>query len=170
MKSLCRVGAMCVTLALIGIASAPAEENKPVKGLAAYAELIENKDKVLEIRLTLKNVSDKPLAVCVWLGQRSVEIVWTGPDGKPRESNAYEWLKAVRLRNVTADDFVTLKPGEKLVIGPRGRDSTLKLEGIEPGKHQVKLTYKSTQDGKALGVVGEWTGSVTADPVKAEVK
>lgn len=143
----------------------PATQGKPVDGLMAKAEVVSG-----EIRLTLKNVSRKPLAVCTWLGQRCIEVSWTGPDGKARESNHYDWLKAVRLRNITADDFVTLKPGASIVIGPKGKDSNLKLEGAEAGTHRVTISYKNIQDGKAQAVRDVWTGKATANEVTVTVK
>lgn len=158
-------GTIALILVLTFGPATTAKEGEPVNGLAAKAELVSD-----AIRLTLKNVSDKPLAVCTWLGQHCIEVSWTGPDGKPRESNHYDWLKAVRLRNITADDFVTLKPGESIVIGPRGKDSDFKLEGAEAGKHRVTISYKNTRDGKAQAVQNVWTGKVTAKEMTVTVK
>jgi hypothetical protein len=154
-----------IVTVLAFVSATTAKEGEAVKGLAAKAEVVSD-----GIRLTLKNVSDKPLAVCTWLGQQCIEVSWIGPDGKPRESHHYDWLKAVRLRNITADDFVTLKPGESIVIGPRGKDSDLKREGADAGKHRVTISYRNVQDGKAHAVQNVWTGKVTAKEVTVAVK
>jgi hypothetical protein len=143
----------------------PATGAKPVNGLKATASVVSN-----EIRLTLQNVSNKPLAICTWLGQRSIEVKWVGPNGKLQESHHYDWLKAVRLRNITADDFVTLKPGESIIVGPKGKDSNLKLEGAATGVHRVTVSYENIQDGKGQGVRNVWTGKVTANEVTLTIK
>lgn len=143
----------------------PANEGKAVNGLKATADIVSG-----EVRLTLKNVSNKPLAICTWLGQRCIEVSWIGPDGKPRESRHYDWLNAVRLRNITAEDFVTLKPGDAIVIGPKGKDSHLKLEGAVAGIHRVKVGYQNNQDGKGQGIRYAWTGKVTANEVTLTIK
>lgn len=138
---------------------------KPVNGLAAKADLVEG-----EIRLTLKNVSDKPMRLCTWIGQRCIDVNWIGPDGKPRESKHYEWMTRARIRGVTGEDFITLKPGQSLVFGPQGKDSNLTLPDPEPGKHAVKLSFKNTQDGKQFKLEGVWTGSVSANEITLNLK
>ncbi len=143
----------------------PAIDGKPVNGLKATTSVVSD-----EIRLTLKNVSNKPLAICTWLGQRCIEVKWIGPDGKPRDSHHYDWLKAVRLRNITADDFVTLKPGESIVVGPKGKDTNLKREDAAVGAHRITLSYENIQDGKGQGIRNVWTGKVIANEVTLTIK
>lgn len=146
-----------------------AKEGDAVKGLKATADA-KVKDGAIEVTLTLTNESDKPITVCTWIGMRAIDVKWVGPDGKPRESLHYEWMKAARIRNVIAEDFVAIEPGKSLVYGPHGKDSVLQIKDAEKGMHKLTLSFESKQDGKAQGRDGAWIGKVTAAEVAVNVK
>jgi len=93
------------------------EGGKEVKGLVALAELVEQPAKGLfEVRLSLKNVSDKAITICYcpYLSQNQVQ--WIGPDGKMRTSKHNNWPPSNFI--LTKDYFVGIQPGEVRHIVP----------------------------------------------------
>jgi hypothetical protein len=143
---------------------------KPADGLAARAEVVKQ-DKGFAVRFSLKNVSDKPLKVCDYVGNRPLQVEWIGPDGKKRESKHYDWLKAVRLRPVSEENFVTLQPGGVLFLAAQfGKDQGIRFEDAGPGEHKVTVGYVNQEDGKPFQLKDVWTGLVTAAAVVVTVK
>lgn len=151
---------------------------KSLGGLVARAEAFKQGDAV-EVRLSLKNISDKPLAVCKHVGQRPIQITWIGPDDKKNRSHHYDWLARVRLRPPSKEDFVTIPPGGIRYFGPRnGYNGILfasQNEGpgsnvAKPGKHTVTVSYTTEISGKRFGIDKSWTGTVTSKPVLFTVK
>jgi hypothetical protein len=137
---------------------------KPVDGLAARAEVVKEGG-VPVVRFALKNVSDKPVTVCDYVGQRPLSVKWVGPDGKEIESDHYEWLKAARLRPVAATNFVTIPPGGVLPFGPGIRGGEIRLDAAPKGESKLTVSYTNRENGEAFGLKGVWTGIVTSAEV-----
>jgi hypothetical protein len=154
-----------------GKAPAPLpREGKQVKGLVALAEVVGAPGKgPFEVRLTLKNVSDRPITVCdcLELG-RQVQARWTGPDGKERASKHNHYPGSNYL--LGKRHFVVIPPGETRRIVPTVRFHTAatapgpdgpadrklgRLEVLdrmvlahrsnlaEPGEHRVTVSFTS---------------------------
>src|SRR5262245_34722393 len=100
------VVAVLMPLLLLGGRQGWGEEpsGKPVRGLVARLEVLEQ-GKTGVLRFHLKNVSDKPVTVFDWPGDRSLKVDWTGPDGKKREVGLYQWLDSVRLAPPDKDNY-----------------------------------------------------------------
>ncbi len=154
---------------------------KAVGGLVARAELVEHKGgavKSWEVRLSLKNASDKPVVVFDFVGARPLVVDWTGPDGEKRESLHYEWLKAARLRRPDKTNFATIPPGGVHFIGSEGggqgllfrADEAPNVNLVTPGKHKIAVSYRSEEDGKRFGIKDAWTGTAAANEVEIAVK
>lgn len=156
---------------------------KPVDGLTLRAELIihkgGNSPAYFQIRISLKNVSDKPVTLCNYVGNKPLQVAWTGPDGKPRMSSHYAWLALARLRAVSEQNFATLQPGDVLFLGPRSNHSGIFFQPAstqpranvpEAGKHTVVVSFKNAEAGKKFGLKGVWTGVVSANAVTFTVK
>jgi hypothetical protein len=163
----------------------PQKGGKPVNGLVAVAELEEQADGWVEIKLSLKNVSDKAITTgyysfpC-WLDPkvRHVRVEWTGPDGKKRESKHDDFPPA-NNQPVRKSDFVTIEPGKTLAIRPvvRFHPASLKPEGDEPkdkwrvanaaeaGGHRVMVSFSNTYTKYARGGGG---GRPPSDFVEVE--
>jgi hypothetical protein len=122
-----------------------------VKGLVALAKIVEKPDQGLfEVRLSLKNVSDKAITVCDCLHLASqVQVQWLGPDGKlhPSKHNNYPPSNFLLNKNY----FVGIAPGEMRPIVPTIRFHTI------PGKPgtvdvsvQRKLGYWEALDSMVI--------------------
>lgn len=149
-----------------GRAQVPA--SKPVNGLVARAEVFKSGDAA--VWFSLKNVSDKPVMICNYLGNRPLSVEWTGPDGKKRESKHYAFLAAVLLQPLSKDDFLTIPPGGVLFLGPGGRPAPIRFEDAEAGEHKVTVGFTNKEDGKQFKLPGVWTGKVEAPAVTFQVK
>ena len=147
---------------------------KPVNGLAAWAGVFDSSGN-FQVRFGLKNVTDKPIVVCDFLGNKPLEVQWTGPDGKNLKSQHYDWLNAVPTVELKSD-FVTIPPGGVRFIGPRGKltgilflSSSLRpvpFKDVAPiGKNRVTVRYTNNDNGKKFGLENVWTGTVTANEV-----
>jgi hypothetical protein len=138
---------------------------KEVNGLVAQAEV------VLEggahtVRFRLRNVSDKPIIVCNYLGNRPLKVNWVGPDGKEIESMHYDWLKTARLKRIGAQNFVAIAPGGILALGPRGGDlDSLVFDNAPKGESKVTVSFVNGTNGDEFKIKGVWTGTVTANEV-----
>lgn len=138
---------------------------KEVNGLVARAEVV-NERGTISVHFVLKNVSDKPITVCTWIGGRQMEVKWIGPDGKSIESPHYDWMKAARIRALIKDDFVAIQPGAVLEFGPRGAsDNGFTFQWPE-GESKITISYVNKADGKNFGLEGVWTGTVTSNEVR----
>jgi len=143
---------------------------KAVDGLAARAEVLKQ-EKGFAVRFSLKNVSDKPLKVCDFVGNYPLQVEWIGPDGKKRESKHYDWLKAVRLRPVSEENFITLEPGGVLFLSATfSKEQGIPFEDAGTGEHKVTVSYVNKEDGKQFKLKDVWTGTVSAPEVKITVK
>src|SRR5262249_19578441 len=123
-----------------------------------------------EVRFTLKNVTDKPIVICDYVGNRPLGVDWTGPDGKKRESPHYDWLKAVRLRPLSKENFVTIPPGGVVAVGLEIKGPGIAFPMAGSGKHKLTVRYTNKEDGKAFGLKDVWTGTVAAPEVTVTVK
>lgn len=144
-----------------------------VGGLSARAEVVSAGEGVPpSLRFSLRNVSDKPVTVCTWVGLQPLKVKWVGPDGKEIESKHYEWLKAARLRPAGPEDFVTLQPGGVVHIG----SSTNRFApGIQfpmapAGENSVTLSFEIAPPAGEKAIADAWAGRVTAPAVKFTVK
>jgi hypothetical protein len=161
------------------------EGGKPVNGLVASAEVIEHnpaKDPPYrEVRFTLKNVSDKPITICDYVGNQPLKVEWIGPDGKAMKSDHYGWLRYSRIASLMEKNFVTIPAGGVRRIGPQGEgtgiifqptpEKPLRFGNVTtPGKHRVTVNYTSIEAGKTFNLQGVWTGTVTANEVILNVK
>lgn len=142
---------------------------KPANGLVARAE-IEMRGNVPSIKVSVKNVSDKAILISTYLGNRTLQLDWTGPDGKKREKDLYEFLQRVKLRPMNETDFATVPPGGVAQVGPGGAGAAIVLENAEPGEHKIKLTYTNKEDGKQFGLKNVWTGTAITNELTVTVK
>lgn len=140
------------------------EGGKEVKGLVGRSEIVKQGGQTL-VRFALKNVGDKPITICTWIGGRQMEVKWTGPDGKAIESDHYEWMKAARIRGLTKEDFATIPPGGVQFFGPRGATDNGFAFKLPEGESKITLSYTNKEDGKQFKVEGVWTGTVTANEI-----
>jgi hypothetical protein len=153
---------------------------KAVKGLAARAELVTSKlpsgEAIHEVRYSLKNVTDKPIIVCDYVGGRPLAVDWTGPDGTKLKSTHYEWLALAFLGPLSAEHFVTLPAGAVRSIGPRSkangvffqpasRPASRDLNTAAAGEHTITLSFTNAETGKDFKLMGVWTGTAAANPV-----
>jgi RNA polymerase sigma factor (sigma-70 family) len=154
---------------------------KPVKGIVALARLVEKPAKgstSFEVRLSLKNVSTKPITVCAWVGYQPLKVRWLGPDGKMRKSKHYDWLAFVDLAALSKDNgFVTIPPGgvrfitpEILFHPPTEKPVPGFGNAAQVGKHRVTVTFTNNEDGKQFGLQNVWTGTVIAKEITFRVK
>jgi hypothetical protein len=143
---------------------------KAVAGLVVRAEVV-TRGPQQSIRLSVKNVSDRPIVLCNYAGNRVVEMDWIGQDGQRRTQDLYEFLKRARLRPLSEQDFQTLQPGAVAQVGPGGRfGGGIVLEKPGPGEHRVTLRYVNKEDGKQFGLKDVWTGTAVANEVTITVK
>ena len=137
---------------------------KEVNGLVARAEAVKEGGRTI-VRVALKNVTDKPITICTWIGNRSLEVKWIGPDGKPIESKHYDWMKAARIRGLAKEDFVAIPAGGVLFMGARGAtDNGIAFE-LPEGESKITISYVNKSDGKEFKIDGVWTGTVTANEI-----
>jgi hypothetical protein len=161
------------------------EAGQPVHGLLASAEAVEEKPEkgppYFEVRFRLKNVSDKPITICDYVGNQPLKVQWIGPDGKTHKSDHYGWLRYADIRGPTEKAFVTIPAGGVRRIGPEGEDSGIIFQPTpekpqrfgnvtRPGKQRVTVSYVNTEEGKEFGLQNVWTGTVTAKEVVFTVK
>jgi hypothetical protein len=161
------------------------EWGKPVNGLIASAEAVEqmavNEPPFFEVRFTLKNVSDKPLTICDYVGNQPLKVQWIGPDGKTLKSDHYGWLRYADIAGLTEKNFVTIPAGGVRRIGPEGEKSGIIFQQTpekplgfgnvtRPGKHRVTISYVNMEDGKPFNLQNVWTGTVTANEIAFTVK
>jgi hypothetical protein len=163
---------------------AEAKGGKAVNGLVASAEVVEQKPAkappYLEVLFTLKNVSDKAITICDYVGNHPLKVEWIGPDGKTLRSDHYGWLRAARIASLSEKNFVTISAGGVRRIGPKGEGSGIIFQPYPddprfgnvttPGKHRVTVSYTNTEDGKKFNQQNVWTGTVTANEVVCTVK
>lgn len=159
---------------------AKVEGGKPVNGIVARAELLESPNS-FKIRFSLKNVTEKPITVCDYVGIQPLQVQWIGPDEKKLDSKHYHWLRAADLAVLTDRNFVTIQPGGIRFMGPRGEGSDIlfltaadKGTGFDNvaqvGMHRVTVGYVNKDDGKKFGLESVWTGTVTANDLAFSVK
>jgi hypothetical protein len=176
-------GAALVTFTTTGFA--PREGPRPVNGLVAFAEVVEQTPPkapaYFEVRFRLKNTSDKPITICDYVGNRPLEVRWTGPDGKTLKSTHYDWLRAADIAGLSAKNFVTIPPGGIRRLGPQGENSGIVFQPVPEkpfrfgnvaalGQHRLVVSYVNREDGRKFKLENVWTGSVTADEVTFLVK
>jgi hypothetical protein len=153
---------------------------KPVDGIAARAEVVTtkpaNSPAIHEVRCSVKNVTDKPIIVCDYVGGRPLTVDWTGPDGEKLKSTHYEWLALAFVGPVKEENFVTLPAGAVRFIGPRSkangvyfqpntRPASRDLNTAAAGKHTVTIGFTNAETGKDFKLMGVWTGTAAANPV-----
>lgn len=158
---------------------------KPVNGLQARAELIEQAvaggPTFYEVRLSVKNVSDKPIILFDYTGAQPFKVEWTGPAGKQHESKHYEWLKRSDIAAANESNVIKLLPDTIHFIGPQSRDSGVYFQSqsdrpavnenvAEPGEHKIVLSYTNQEDKPVAGVTGVWVGTVPANEITFTVK
>jgi hypothetical protein len=123
---------------------------KVVGGLVALAELVEQPGRgSFEVRLSLKNVSDKPITVCDCLHFCSqVQVQWTGPDGKRRTSKHNNYPGSNFLLN--KGYFVGIPPGGTRRIAPTIRFHTAAAKPGPDGPVDRTLGYFEQLDRMGL--------------------
>jgi hypothetical protein len=178
------------------------KDGKAVNGVVASAEVAEQKPvkepPYFEVHFKLKNVSDKPITICDYVGNHPLKVEWIGPDGKTLKSDHYGWLRAARIASLSEKNFVTIPAGGVRRIGPQGDFVTTptgevrrinpkgEASGIifqptpekplrfgnvtTPGKHRVTVSYVNNEDGKKFNQQNVWTGTVTANDIILNVK
>src|SRR5712692_7861550 len=102
------------------------KSGKAVNGLVASAEVVEKKPPkappYLEVRFSLKNITDKPITICDYVGNQPLKVQLIGPDGKTLKSDHYGWLRYADILGLTEKNFVTIPGGGVRNIGPQGED------------------------------------------------
>ena len=137
---------------------------KEVNGLVGRAEIVNDGGRT-GVRFALKNVSNKPMTICTWVGGRPLSVRWTSPDGTALESTHYDWLRAANIRGLTKEDFITIKPGEVHFIGPYTQSHEIFTFKPPEGESKVVVSYVNDAHGKQFEIDGVWTGTVTANDV-----
>ncbi len=137
---------------------------KEVNGLVARAEAVKEGGQWI-VRFSLKNVSDKPITICAWIGGRHLEVKWIGPDGKAIESKIYDWMKAARIRGLAREDFVTIAPGGVIFIGAHGIAHNGIAFDLPEGESKITISYVNKADGKEFKIGGVWTGKATSNEI-----
>ena len=158
---------------------------KAVNGLVASAEVVEQKPAkdppYFEVQFSLKNVSDKPITICDYVGNHPLKVEWIGPDGKTLRSGHYGWLRAAFIAPLSKKNYVTIPAGDVRRIDPQGDTSGIVFQPIPekplrfgnvttPGKHRVTVSYTNMEDGKKFNQQNVWTGTVTTNEVVFTVK
>jgi hypothetical protein len=158
---------------------------KPVKGLQARAELFENAvaggPTFYEVRLSVKNVSDKPLQLFDYAGAQPLVVDWTGSAGEKMTSKHYDWLKRADLAAADDTNIVTLPPGGVRFIGPQSRDAGVYFQSPSDrravneneavvGTHKITLSYSNANPEPLLGIKNLWQGTVAANEITLTVK
>ena len=158
---------------------------KAVNGLVASAEVVEQKPAndppYLEVRFRLKNVSDKPITICDYVGNHPLKVEWNGPNGKTLRSDHYGWLRAAFIASLSEKNFVTIPAGGVRRISPQGENSGIIFQPTpekpfrfgnvtQPGKHRVTVSYANMEVGKKFNQQNVWIGTVTANEVVLTVK
>lgn len=164
-------------LAALIEARAMVKGGKAANGLVARAELLEAAGK-FQVRFSLKNVSDKPIAVCDYVGHRPLQVQWTGPDGKALQSKHYDWLAFADIAGLEKTNFVTIQPGGiRFIDAGRGIEFHRPTENPERtanvarvGQHRITVSFVEKADGKQFGLENVWTGTVTANELTFSVK
>jgi hypothetical protein len=148
---------------------------KAVNGLVARTELMESPAH-FQIRFSLKNVSDKTITICDYIGNRPLAVEWTGPEGKTLKSKHYDWLASADIVALGNSNFVAIPPGgirfmeHKIVFQPPTDKPGRLINLAQAGKHKVSVSYNNKEDGKKFGLENVWTGTVTANEVSFTVK
>lgn len=156
-------------------ARAKLPEGKAVNGLVARAEVAEQRaakgPPSYEVRFSLKNVSEKPIAICNFPGHLPFKADWTGPEGTKLKSDHYQWLATAKI-GLTKDSFVTIPPGGVRFVGPHGRFSGIWFQAktAPVGQHQVTISFGNSEDGQRFQVGNVWTGTITANTVSFALK
>jgi len=146
-----------------------------VEGLTLRAELVEDSTAQWYLEVSVKNVSSAPITVCPSSATRPLQVAWTGPDGKTRESRHYARdLKSTLHKS----HFITLQPGEVRFVYPFStghpicfRPAPLRTEtakSINPaavGRHAVVVSFEDRTVGKPFGIPKVWAGKVTAPEI-----
>jgi hypothetical protein len=158
---------------------------RPVGGIVASAEVVQPKEvnvaPYFEVRFSLKNVSNKPITICDYVGNQSLQVRWIGPDGKTLKSHHYDWLRAADIAALNKNNFVVIPAGGVRPIGPRGENSGIIFQTvpekpdrfgnfIHAGKHRITVGFTNREDGKKFNAPKVWTGTVTANEVEITVK
>ena len=161
------------------------KDGKDINGLIASAEVVEqepaNELPYFEVHFSLKNVTDRPITICDYVGNRPLKVEWMGPDGKTLRSDHYGWLRAAFIASPSEKNFVTIPAGGVRRVGPQGDTSGIVFQPTPekplrfgnvtaPGKHRVTVGYANMEDGKKLNQQDEWTGTVVAHEVVFTVK
>jgi hypothetical protein len=147
---------------------------KPTKGLVARAELVESPAN-FQVRFSLKNVTEKPITVCNYVGNLPLQVKWIGPDGMMFKSKHYNWLKAARIAALAERDFVVIQPGGVRFMGEikfhPPTDKATNFDNVaQVGKHKVTAGFVNNEVGKQFGLENVWTGNVTANELTFSVK
>ena len=143
--------------------------SEPVGGLSASTLVHQRpgaEDNPL-IYVALKNVSDEPIRVSDYRGQRLLGVAIIEPDGARREPDLYSYLVMIRLAPPTVKDLPELAPGEVRYVAFRQGVSSGPL--VKEGLYTVLATYRNTDDGKTQKLANVWTGEVSAPPVQLRV-
>ena len=139
---------------------------KEVNGLVARAEVLKQGG-TPTVRFSLRNVSDKPITVCDYVGNQPLQVKWVGPDGKELASPHYEWLIAATIPAIGREHFVTIPPGGTRYVGPRvgGIEDGIHFDTAPKGEHKVTVSYTNKATGAEFKLKDVWTGTVTANEV-----
>ena len=147
----------------------------PTKGLVARAELIESPAH-FQVRFSLKNVTEKPITFCEYVGHQPVQVKWIGPDGFVYSSKHYNWLKAARIAALDKRNFVVIQSGGVHFINhPVKFVTDAAKAGLSDnvaliGENKITVSYTSNEEGKPFGLENVWTGTVTAKELTLSVK
>lgn len=126
----------------------------------------------VKVVVALRNTTDKPLAVSLYMPDKFLSITYAGEGRAGKSCDLYGHLgrsgRPARPFNAGRDVKV-IQPGDTLLIGPRGPDRSgayVQLD-TEPGSVKLKAGYTSRRDvaGTAL-----WKGKVESASASVVVK
>lgn len=114
------------------------------------------------LQVFIKNVSDKPIYVCDFAGDKPVKITCTEAAGRaePVEMYGETWRKSMNQGN-----FLCIRPGQVKPVGGAGGAFRMRPFS-QPGQYALTATYTANRDGKIYKLDNVWTGQVTSNTLK----
>lgn len=124
----------------------------------------------IQASVAVRNVSDKPIALNLYSGDRCMQVTATAADGKTFSPDMYRGTRNPEFD--VSKHTIVVKPNELTFIGPSG--SALYGLGfnlpLEPGLYHFYATYTNSREGKGADNVELWTGTIKSEPTPLEIK
>lgn len=139
---------------------------EPVQGLALRLETFFESPFVsgpaYELLVSLKNVSDRPIRVCVDSAHKPLAGRWLRPDGTER---ALEVYPLDHTRGEDDERWVTIAPGAVAFVWPLRPPRGIVLVTPPNGEHKLRVTFRVEPTASGAGAGGGWSGTATSNEV-----